>query len=164
MFIKCESIPCSYFPVPAIGSTSGTNAQGRFTNGFPNALTRDVLRVRDVNSAVSTRVIPGMSFTCNGTIVGFTVAGRQGEGQDPIIQIWRQDSSNAYRTSAEITINEAVCAEISIVLNIPERPDDQVWQCNLNVTNQVLVQAGGILGLVLPPRNDASFQMSFCKS
>ena len=37
----------------------------------------------------------------------------------------------------------------------------QVWYCNLSATNRVPVQTGDILGFLLPPIQQSSFQLSF---
>ena len=136
---------------------------GRFTNGFPKRLVARIYRPGD-DMYDTTRLIPEMSFTCNSTIVGFTVAGRQRRDRhdDPIIQIWRENSSQSdvyYKTSADIVINETVCAEISEVFQ-RSKDNDKVWQCNLT---EVSVQPGDILGLKLPPKEENSFRLAFAR-
>ena len=126
---------------------------------------------RDTSSNYTLRLIPDMSFTCNGTIVGFTVAGRRrddGRSDDPIIQIWRPQNtsqlSTYYTNSSDfIAIDKRVCAESSIVFQQQGSngdPRDQVWNCNLIDANRVRVQAGDVLGLLLPPRINACFCLS----
>ena len=143
-----------------------TNAD-RFTNGFPNVLVAEVFL--DKSTSHTLRLIPEMTFTCNGTIVGFTVAGRQQTKQqttqfmNPNVQIWRQNSSQNvyYHTNlSEIAIDEDECFESFIVLQ-GSTDKDQVWYCNLSAANRVPVQAGDVLGLLLPPREQSSFQISF---
>ena len=145
-----------------------TASAGYFTNGFPKKLVTDIFS-RPERSA-HTRLVPEMSFTCNGTIVGFTVAGRQRSGRstDSIIQIWRENSSQPdvyYKTGTDIVItdSEAVCAETSIIFQEFSNANnpDLVLQCNLNEVNQVLVQPGDILGLKLPPRDETTFRLAF---
>ena len=139
-----------------------------FTNGFSKTLVADI--VQRLFSA-HTRLIPEMSFTCNGTIVGFTVAGRQRRQllMDPIIQVWRGNRSQSdvyYKTSSDIVINEAVCAETSIVFQEPNGNDNNqelILQCTLNKTNQVSVQPGDILGLQLPQRDESPFRLDFVR-
>ena len=116
------------------------------------------------------RIIPEMNFTCNGTIVGFTVAGRQWRGKttDPIIQIWRENSSQSdgvyYKTGTDIVIEETMCAETSIEFQeFNTNFLDLVLQCNLNEANQVSVQPGDILGLKLPPRDESIFRLAFAR-
>ena len=55
-----------------------------------------------------------MNFTCNATIAAFTFAGinRQGGHQDPVVQIWRENSSQPetgttvyYKTGPVIAVN-----------------------------------------------------------
>ena len=162
--VKIHHTWCVHQITAYIGSISGTlNDQSRFTNGFPSVLDlHPAGRNNNMTNMNSTlRLIPEMSFTCNGSIVGFTVAGRprRQREQDPMVHIWRQSSSQNvyYRTNISFAVNDAVCPEISTESN----DDRRVWQCNLNVTNQVPVQAGDILGILLPPRSNASFQMAF---
>ena len=99
----------------------------------------------------ATRLIPEMNFTCDGTIVGFTVAvDEQNRDEDPMIQVWRENISQPgvyYKTTADIAIDEAVCVDgLTEVYS-------EVFQCKLNGTAQVSVQAGDVLGLELPPRS-----------
>ena len=150
----------------------GSTAADRFTDGFPNVL---VARISNYNSGMTTlRLIPEMEFTCNGTIAGFTVAGRLRRGRnqpnrnDPIIQIWRQNSSQLsiyYITnSQELAIDKGMCAESSIVFPQGSTDSrDQVWKCNLRDTNRVPVQAGDVLGLLLPPQQNTSFRLSIAR-
>ena len=123
--------------------------------------------LRDTSTNYTLRLIPDMNFTCNGTIVGFTVAGRQRKGpwrsMNPIIQIWRPGNcSNIYnKISSDKFAIADLCTEPSIIFQ-RSNANDQVWKCNLSTTNlsQVPVQAGDTLGLLLPPRRNASFQLS----
>ena len=136
---------------------TGDTRADRFTNGFPNVLVTQISI--DMSSHYTLRLIPDMSFTCNGTIVGFTVAGmimRQGmQSNSPIIQIWRPQNISQlsyYNTDNEIAIGSSVCTEFS--------QSNRIWQCNLTDTNRVQVQAGDVLDLLLPPRMDTSFNLS----
>ena len=131
-------------------------------------LVAEILDVRDMSTNRTLRLIPEMNFACNGTIVGFTVAGRRrGRSVNPIIQIWRQNSSNIYYrtyTSIAIIVDETVCENTSVVFQRAGDNDNQMWQCtNLSAKNRVSVEAGDILGLLLPPRNDTSIQLSFAR-
>ena len=124
----------------------------------------------DMSRDYTLRLIPNMSFTCNGTIVGFTVAGRRRVDcpDYPTIQIWRQQNTSQLSTyyitnsSDSIAIDERVCGKSAIVFpqESSDTEDNQVWQCNLCAANQVPVQAGDVLGLLLPPRMNASFHLS----
>ena len=150
---------------------TGNTRADRFTNGFPNVLVTDILRPGDTSTDYTLRLIPDMSFTCNGTIVGFTVAGRRRNdgSDDPIIQIWRPQNTSQLSTyyitnsSNSIAIDERVCAESSIVFRSNSDPRNQVRQCHLCVANRVRVQAGDVLGLLLPPRMDTSFLISIAE-
>ena len=125
-------------------ATGLSDARGCCTNGFPSRLVYQVL----FRTGPSTRLIPDMNFTCNGVIVGYTAALRQQNGnQDPIIQVWRKNTSQPesyYNISTGIAIDAALCVggltEVS----------SEVFHCNLNTTTRVPVQPGDILGLELP--------------
>jgi hypothetical protein len=116
------------------------------------------------------RIIPEMSFICSGTIVGFTVAGRRrgmSRRDDPVIQIWRPQNisqlsrSTYYNTESKITTERSVCAENGFTVFSQESDNrNQVWKCNLCDANRVPVQAGDVLGLLLPPRTNTSFRLS----
>ena len=145
-------------------SCIGSINAGRFTNGFPNVLVADVFP--DVSSNVTLRLIPEMNFTCNGTIVGFTVAVRRQpqSGMDSriSIQIWRQNSTQNISIYYKADVKEigASCGETPIVFRSNNRV---IWKCNLTATNRVPVQAGDILGLLLPPNDQRSFQLAFAR-
>ena len=124
------------------------------SNGFPE---RDRL-VSDVDfpDGFTVVLIPEMNFTCNGTITGFTFAGRIPRGNENLIQIWRENSSQPgeyYRTDAYIEIDEAECVGgFTEVFN-------RVFRCDLMEDAQVSVQPGDILGLDLSSEdiNSVSF-------
>ena len=109
----------------------------RFTNGFPSRLT---YRVFTLSSSQSTRLIPEMNFTCDGSIVGYKVAGLIGRNHE--IQVWRETSpdSQHYDKVDGKQIDDSLCTG---GLN-----SDEVFQCNL--TTRISVRSGDILGLKLP--------------
>ena len=115
--------------------------------------------------AVTNVLIPEMNFTCNGTITGFTFAGRLENGsQNPMIQIWRQDHSQPgvyYRTGADIVINEVLC-EDGFTQMFGE-VFAGVFHCNLIETAQQPVQPGDILGLELAPQSNGAIDLSFAR-
>ena len=109
-------------------------------------------------STVQLTVIPEMNFTCNGTITGFTLAGRiQNEPrQNTTIHIWRQNYNQPcqyYRTGANIVIDEAFCEDGFI------RVFAGVFHCNLTETAQREVQPGDVLGLELAPRGEGAIDI-----
>ena len=95
-----------------------------------------------------------MNFTCEGTIVGFTVAlqnQRTGatELQRPVIQIWKpeQCSTGVYhKGGVAIAIGESVCVDGLV----EDANRTNVFNCQLNESVQVKVQPGDIVGLELP--------------
>ena len=143
-------------------ATGHSDARGCCTNGFPSTLVYEVL----FPTEPFTRLIPEMNFTCNGDIVGYTVALRDQNGvQDQIIQVWRKNTSQPdpesyYKTSDGIAIDEDLCAggltEVS----------NEVFQCTLNETTSRVsgtVQPGDILGLELPGGNNDDSILIFAR-
>ena len=97
-----------------------------------------------------------MSFFCNGIITGYTAALRgQNKSQGPMIQVWREDSSQLghyYKMSDDIAINNASC--VGGLTDSEVFTDSGVFHCNLNQnTKEVSVEPGDILGLKLPSRD-----------
>lgn len=131
----------------------------RCSNGFPDSV---VFRVFYPPTGPATVIIPEMKFTCNGTIVGFTVAAMQQKGEkDPLIQVWSENISqpgNYFKTVADIAINDALC--IDGLMEVSNR----VFYCNLNKTyHQVLVHPGDILGLELPSIDEDDIILAFAR-
>ena len=113
-----------------------------------------------------TILIPDMRSTCNGTLAGFTFTGinRQKGHQDPIIQIWRESSSQPsifYRTGPAIAVNisdiAGVCDD-----GLPKIASKTFW-CILKKDFQVSIQPGDILGLELPPISHDDFDIIFIR-
>ena len=129
------------------------------TTGFPDRL---VSRVRRAINESVTILIPEMNFTCSGTVVGFTVGGRQVNGEeDPLIQIWRENLSHPdpgvyYKIATDITINGTVCEN-----GLSEESGTSVFHCNLSESFHVSVEQGDILGLEIPPLNNDDFLVYF---
>lgn len=101
------------------------------------------------DSQGSTYIIPGMNFTCSGTISKWRAAGeiiyRESNGKSsnrlPMIQIW-QSNNNRFSRISEIPLldcNGAAPMEVDI--------DTNVYECQLDV--RVEVQQGSILGVYL---------------
>ena len=104
---------------------------------------------------VTTLLIPEMNFTCNASIIGFIVAGRNlNSGSHSQIQIWRKNNSQNsvyYKVGSvyvnTVNSNDGVCVAKRIV--------GPTYWCILN--DQLLVQPGDILGLELPDNNNEIF-------
>ena len=115
---------------------------------------------RGDTTTVVTVLIPDMNFTCNGTLAGFTVAGRTPNGQqNPRIQIWRENCSQPgvyYKTGPDVTLNGfVVCADGAL------RIASRTFWCILDRNFQIVVQPGDILGLELAPTDDDGFEILF---
>ena len=124
-----------------------------YASGFPSRLIYDVSfpTVRQPH----TRLIPEMNFACNGTITGYTAILRDRTPPGPTIQVWRKNTSqfgSYYKTSHDIAIDSALCVDrLTVVAS-----GRGVFHCNLNQTRaRVSVQAGDILGLYLPARDNS---------
>ena len=117
------------------------------------------------SATIETRLIPSMKFTCSGTIVAFTVAGQSQKGtRDPKIQIWRENKAQCgsyQRPVSEIAINMTACSSLT---QLESEASLQVFHCALNKSSQVSVQYGNVLGIELPPINDAHFELYFTDS
>ena len=80
-----------------------------------------------------------MRITCNGVLVGLSVAGEtRGGGAYPILQIWRPTgpTSNDYERISEYTFPIG-CSQTN-----------NVWQCT--VSSSIDVEVGDIIGIDLP--------------
>ena len=120
--------------------------------GFPNTPVSG--RDRRTNaSSITALLIPGMNFTCNVTIVGFTVAGGN-VFREPYskIQIWRRNHSTYYQVEHNIFVNATsggpVCAASRSMGS-----GTFTW-CILQDNFRISVQTGDILGLELPDTED----------
>lgn len=142
--------------IPFIGGEAA-----RFTNGFPSRLVYNVF----YPGSGSTRLIPEMNFTCNGVIVGYTVAGNSEiPGAGAMIQVWRENSSQPgvyYNISGGIEINGAWCITGGRTEMYTE--EEVQFHCDL-ITNKTTnknitlsVQPEDILGLELPPNSGLAF-------
>ena len=137
------------------------------TSGFPSRLIYDV----SLRAGPRIRLIPEMNFACNGTITGYTAVlrnrTRPGD-QDPIIQVWRKNTSQFgsyvyYKTSPDIAIDSGLCVDGLTQLVAEVSSGNEVLHCNLNQRTRVSVQAGDILGLELPERNNDDIRLAFAR-
>ena len=121
---------------------------------------------RGLSNFTKTILIPSMEFTCNGTIAGWTVSGKAGQGTEPPkLQIWRRniatdvDSEDYYhKQGSAIPIDpEADGVECEEILTC-----NNTFQCRLNETYQIAVQSEtDIVGIELPPLLNQSFELFF---
>ena len=109
------------------------------------------------------RLIPDIKFICNSSIVGYTVAMMKKNGeQHPMIQIWREIKTNS-SDSVYQKIGTGVPLDKSLCTNGLNETSTNVFHCDLNQVSRVSVQVGDILGLELPPANDAASTLFFAK-
>ena len=112
------------------------------------------------NEHITTLLIPEMNFTCNASIVGFALAGRNlsNESNNFRIQIWRKNSSHNSTTYYQVGHNVSVIIPYSgvsggVCLATKRFAANTFW-CILRESYRILVQPGDILGLELPHTND----------
>ena len=104
-----------------------------------------------------------MRFTCNGTIVGFTVTdmNRNTGPQDPKIQAWRENKSQCVsyqKLDSEIIVHPNSCKPLTV---LQSQMQVRIFHCALHSALRVDVQYGDILGIELPPINNADFDLYF---
>ena len=114
----------------------------------------------DNGNRFRTRVIPEMSFTCHGTVTHWRAAGEfrtQGNAMiNSVLSIWRE------RSSERGTYNRVGEVELGTCGNqVPAPSVTNVYECTLPQSERVSVQPGDIVGIELPPENDANFQLYF---
>ena len=103
-----------------------------------------------------TRLIPGMNFTCNGTITNVTVGGvmRGNQRMKSVrIKFWKESAiqPGIYHKSNKTIV-------LALKRNMCNRQDRQ---CMLRLMDkkQISVEPGDILGIEVPPRDDADFEL-----
>ena len=117
-----------------------------------------IARDRGFTLGIETRIITGKQFSCDGTIVGWRVAGTVGRGrQYPKLQVWRL--RNASSSSQEYF---KPGNDISMEGTVSSPPVDcDIFEHTLDEASQVIVQRGDILGIELPPGNDQAFDVLY---
>ena len=137
-------------------------------------------------------IFPEIKFTCNFNVVGLTVIGRPqqniniGQFNFPELQIWRQtvnkDDSrviyhNVINNRRKIMMNRhsnacepenstqiAIGANVSLVGSGASNHKIVLVRCTLRFKMQLSVNSGDILGLQLPTKNSAAFEIYFSNS
>ena len=131
-----------------------------FTNGFPSRLAYRVLPHPASSSQSVIVLIPEMNFTCNGSIVGYTVAGLGSITDNHEIQIWRE--SEISHSQSGVHYNKITASSRRICDNlctgglyIQKIHSNDMLHCNL--TTGISVRSGDILGLKLPRHSKLAF-------
>ena len=94
------------------------------------------------------RLVPGMSFTCNGTITGLLLgvdirSNADGRSKYPVVQVWRPGSGDRY--------NRVAMQQIQLAAG--DFSPDGVFQYNL--TTPIDFQNGDVLGVYQPSEGDS---------
>ena len=125
-------------------------------DGFPsvndNTCTSSLCPFQGLTNSRQLRLFPSMRITCNGMLVGLSVAGEtRNGGAYPILQIWRPTgpTSNDYERISEYTFPIG-CTQTN-----------NVWQCT--VSPSIDVEVGDIIGINLPPNSNgkSAFRIYF---
>ena len=99
-------------------------------------------------------LIPDMNFTCDSTIVTVTVGGVLQTGKNQSIKLctWKKNASmpRIYHKSQEI---------IDLAPDICDYKNNRRYSCSMG-GNQISVKSGDILGIELPPSEDADFELN----
>ena len=127
-----------------------TNMQ--FRNVFQNGREMGYL------STSSRSLIPGMNFTCNGKITDVTIGGRgemlpgKKRNQRIKLRIWKENATEPgvyHKSDKAIVLEPSIC----------QSNNSQRYICQLSDRMQVSVERGDILGIEVPPRNRADFEL-----
>ena len=101
------------------------------------------------------RVIPGLSFTCTGTITSLLLGAdvrtevNGSRDQYPEVQIWRTGSFDSYVRRSRT----------NITLTVGNSSTDGVLQYNL--ANPISIQDGNLLGVYQPPESDSVVRLYY---
>ena len=124
------------------------------TRGFPVLPLQNVSRVTNQPFFNRVRLIPGMNFTCNGTITRVIVAGekRPNGNRAMKLNVWREDENGLfYKSEQEIVLSSSICDKLENF--------NRAFNCQLPKRMRVSVGPGDILGIEQPPQNTAIFEL-----
>ena len=112
---------------------------------------------------MNTRLIPEMTFGCNGTIVGYKVVASSDQNGTlhSKIQIWRPNTTTQglyHKLPSDIPILHTDPTSSPCVRSTYS---NSTLQCTLSESAQVRVQSGDILGLELPPTDNDRREIYF---
>ena len=132
----------------------------RCADGFPDSMMqfrndrdRSTSYFSDRSVAASYSIlIPGMKFTCNGTITKVTVGGVMRSGNQRMklkLRIWKENAN-------KLGIYHRSGKEIVLALN---NMCNERCMFQLMSEKQISVEPGDILGIELPPSEDADYEL-----
>ena len=116
-------------------------------------------RTSGSNGGYSTRIIPDLRVSCNGTLTGWGAAGEMtNRDTSPLLQIWRKIEGQQERYEREgESIPLGSCGGRNELQEIST--NSRYYECTLETS--VSVRTGDIVGLVLPRERDTSFRLYF---
>ena len=116
-------------------------------------------RTSNSNGGYSTRIIPDMQVTCNGTLTGWRAAGEiTSKSTSPLLQIWREIEGQPGRYQMEGEhIPLGRCDGTNELEEISA--NSRYYECTLEAP--ISVRTGDIVGVVLPRERDSNFRLYF---
>ena len=123
--------------------------------------------IAQITNFNSIRLIPDMNFTCSGAIKMVTVTGmlKRGGQRKPIkLQTWRPGNATEYGRYHQVNSIELpsnVCKMDKLKKMMFQQTDIQFseYVCVLKNDVQMLVEPGDILGLEIPTKPNANFEL-----
>ena len=111
----------------------------------------------------STRLYPGIEFTCNGTVTKWRAAARPetSGSSNTMLWIWRETfrGSDTYQRISTQPIELGVCG--SGVGASPVAGMEDVYECTLPISSRVTVQPGDIIGTEDAAPNERGFALLY---
>lgn len=108
-----------------------------------------------------TRIIPEMNISCNGTLSGWTVAGRNlttptNNNSFPKLKVFRETSANSrmYSFIGEVVLG--TCGSGFALTNA-----EGFFTCDLEEQDRLPVQANDVIGFYFPEQSVSTFQVRF---
>ena len=118
---------------------------------------------KEENNTSTIRIIPGMLFTCSGTVTHWRAAGeflRINASINPVLSIWRRRSSREPETYDRVGgIELGRCGsgiQAPLVMGLR-----RVYECTLPQNERVSVQPRDTVGIELSEGNNARFRLYF---
>ena len=118
---------------------------------------------KEIGTSSTTWIVPGMSFTCSGTVTHWRAAGVFRTGGNAVINsilsVWRERSSEPGSYDRVGGIELRICG--SGVQSPLVMGTSNVYECTLPQSERVSVQPGDIVGIELSEQTRARFRIYF---
>ena len=112
------------------------------------------------------RLIPDMKFTCRGTIVRVIMVGvlkQNITGKRLQLTIWRKNETEPeiYHRSKLRIVLPSMCKGKMLQTNMMFKDLGTIYQCQLQMSMRISVKPGDVLGIELPPKPTAKFELLY---